>query len=277
MGVEPRLPTTEEQRAELGAAREPDRSSLRSEQKGEHQRERVSVRKVADEKPDQEGDHETDHHAQQSTQQVRQRGAREPKVDPAPPAQQVRRAEVREDQTFERGQPDDRPARVGVGAQAPDHEITEQETTDHPEPRPCPSGEILGTLHGLPPQETERPASLMNAPDLMGEGNAAERASARVRTSTTSRPEGRPAREPAGINARVRPCRAASWRRRSRWPTRRTSPDNPSSPITSRPSGIGLFFSLLMIDRASPRSAAGSVIRMPPATLTKTSDLAKET
>src|SRR5205807_6992688 len=154
-----------------------------------------------------------------------------------------------------------------------DHEITEQKTTDHSEPHPEPSGQILGTLHGLPPQETEIPASLINAPDRICVGNAAETASATVRTSTTSRPEGRPASEPAGIKARVRPCLAASCRRRSRWPTRRTSPDNPSSPITSRPSGIGLLFSLLTIDRARPRSAAGSVIRMPPATLTKMSEV----
>src|SRR5207247_9072644 len=128
-----------------------------------------------------------------------------------------RRAQVREDQTFQGRQPDDRPARVRA-RDAPDHEITEQKTADHSEPRPQPAGGILGTLHELPPQETVSPASLMNSPDLMGEENAAETASATDRTSTTSRPVGRPALKPAGIKARARQGRRAAWRRRPSWP-----------------------------------------------------------
>src|SRR5438309_12089100 len=152
----------------------------------------------------------SDDHAQQSTQQIRQRGARQPEVEISPPAQHVRRAEVSEYQSFQRGQPDDRPAGMSASAQTPDDEITEQKTTDHSEPGSGPAGQILGPFHGLPPQETVSPAPLINAPDWMGLGNAAETASATDRTSTTSRPDGRPARAPAGIKARVRPCLAAS-------------------------------------------------------------------
>src|SRR5438309_8915521 len=88
----------------------------------------------------------SDDHAQKSTQQIRQRGARQPEVEISPSAQHVRRAEVREYQSFQRGQPDDRPARMGASAQAPDHEITEQKTTDHSEPGSDPAGQILGTF-----------------------------------------------------------------------------------------------------------------------------------
>src|SRR5438309_4742045 len=202
MGVDLVLSASKKQRRQLSAAGQTQRRALGGEKQRQHERQHHAVRKVANEEAYQRRDDQTRDDAQQSTQQVRQRSARQPEVDPPPPAKQVRRAQVGKDQTFQGRQPDDRPARARV---APDHEITEQKTTDHSEHHPEPSGQQLGTLHGLPPQETESPASCMNAPDLMGEENAAETASARVRTSTTSRPEGRPALAPAGIKARVRP------------------------------------------------------------------------
>src|SRR5205807_10394621 len=174
-------------------------------QNGKDKRQWIAVRQVPHERTDQDRDDKTDDHAKETTEQVGQRSAGQPEIDRSPPAQQVRRSEVREDQAFQCAQRDDGLARVRSGTEAPNHEITERETTDHSEPRPSPSGEILGTLHGLPPQETEIPASSMNAPDFMGEENTAETASATERTSTTLRPDGRPALAPNGINARVRP------------------------------------------------------------------------
>src|SRR5207237_989071 len=82
-------------------------------------------------KTEQSRDHQSNDDAQQSAEQVRQRSARQPEVDLPPPAEQVWRAEIGKDQTFQGRQPDDRPARARV---APDHEITEQKTTDHSEP-----------------------------------------------------------------------------------------------------------------------------------------------
>src|SRR6202022_2851671 len=158
---------------------------------GEHERQRIAIRKVAHEKADQDGDDEAHDHAENAAQQVGQQSARQPEIECPPATQHVRRAQVREYQSFQRGQPDDDVARPVV-PRSVDQEITEHKSTDHSEPRTAPAGETPGTLHELPPQETDTPASLMNVPDLIGVENAAEAASARVLTSTTSRPDGRP-------------------------------------------------------------------------------------
>src|SRR5206468_11585721 len=179
----------------------------------------VSIRKVADEDADEDGDDQADDHAHQSAEHVGEWSGRQPKVEPPPSSQHVGRAKVGEDQTFEGRQPDARPARVRA-RDAPDHEITEQKTTDHSEPRPQHAGEILGTHHGLPPQETDSPASAMNTPALMGEEKAADTASATDRTSTTSRPAGRPRPGPrrghTGAPARPPPPPAPAAPRRAR-------------------------------------------------------------
>src|SRR5437879_13288786 len=136
---------SEEQRGKLGAPRDADPRAQGREQQRQHERTKNAVWEVAHEYTDQSRDHQSNDDAQQSAEQVRQRSARQPEVDLPPPAEQVWRAEIGKDQTFQGRQPDDRPARARV---APDHEITEQKTTDHSEPHPEPSGQILGTLNG---------------------------------------------------------------------------------------------------------------------------------
>src|SRR5260370_14197076 len=236
----------EQERRQLGTAGEPDRGALRREQQREHKRKRVTIGQVAHEVADENRYDEAGDHAEKAAQKVGQRSAGQPEVERSPATEHVRRAQVGKYQSFQCGQPDDDVSGVWV-PHAADQEITEHETTDHSEPRPQPPGEKLGTLHGLPPQETDTSVPAMNAPDLIGLENAPQTASASVRTSMTSRPECRPAFAPAGIKARVSPCRAASWRRHSSCPTRSTSPVNPSSPITTRPSGNGPLLLLLAI------------------------------
>ena len=74
-----------------------------------------------------------------------------------------------------------------------------------------------------------------------------------------------------GTRQRLKPSLAASFRRRERWLTARSSPESPTSPMAARSSGSGTFWKLEATARARARSAAGSLMRMPPTTLTKTS------
>src|SRR6267378_3642295 len=238
------LRAPKQQSRQLRPTRDANRRAKQCEQQREHERKHDAVRQVTDEHADEHGHDEADDHAEQTADEIGQRSLREAQVEASPAAEHVRRAQVREDQSLHRGQADQHPTLM-VDPREADERITQEKPTDDSDPHPDATGEGIGTLHGLPPQGTDTSGSFINAPDLMGERCAAEIASASVRTSTTSRPACRPARAPAGIKARVRPCRAASWRRRSSWPTRRTSPANPSSPIATRPSGSGLFLVLL--------------------------------
>src|SRR5262245_22011937 len=70
-----------------------------------------------------------------------------------------------------------------------------------------------------------------------------------------------------GTRASVKPSLAASLSRWSRWPTARTSPLSPTSPKLTRCSGIGVPERAETRAPATAKSAAGSVIRRPPATL----------
>ena len=71
----------------------------------------------------------------------------------------------------------------------------------------------------------------------------------------------------AGAMARVKPSLAASFKRTSGWLTGRTSPDRLISPKQAVPSGIGLSLIEDISAAATARSAAGSPMRRPPATL----------
>ena len=70
-----------------------------------------------------------------------------------------------------------------------------------------------------------------------------------------------------GANAVRKPSLAASFRRASRWPTARTSPPSPISPNTTMSAGTGVSASDEISAAATARSAAGSAMRRPPATL----------
>ncbi|TME68969.1 MAG: hypothetical protein E6I50_06605 [Chloroflexi bacterium] len=147
VGVSLVRPRAKEQRGDLGTPGQADRGALRRQQQREHEGKTIAIGQVAHEDADQNSDDKTNRHAEKSTQQVGQRSARQPEVDPPPSTEHVRRAQIGKDQSFQGRQPDDRPARVRV-AVGPNHEITEQKTTDHSEPRPEESGQILGPRHG---------------------------------------------------------------------------------------------------------------------------------
>src|SRR5260221_195233 len=70
-----------------------------------------------------------------------------------------------------------------------------------------------------------------------------------------------------GTSAAVKPSLPASLRRASAWPTGRTSPDRPISPKITVSAGIGRKLSADTSAAATARSAAGSAMRKPPATL----------
>src|SRR5690606_15062984 len=92
-----------------------------------------------------------------------------------------------------------------------------------------------------------------------------------ARVSRPSAPRPRAARRLAGRMARLKPSFAASLMRLSIWLTGRTSPDSPSSPKTTVPAGNGWLVREEMTAAATARSAAGSLMRRPPATFRYTS------
>ena len=125
----------EEKRRQLGPACEPDRGALGGEQQGKDRGHQDPVWQVPHEDTDESGDHQSDDHAEEPAQQVGQRGAGQPEVEGAPAAEHVRRAQVGEDQAFQRGQADDHVAGIRVGPAA-DQEIAEQKAADQAERRP---------------------------------------------------------------------------------------------------------------------------------------------
>ena len=64
----------------------------------------------------------------------------------------------------------------------------------------------------------------------------------------------------------AKPSFAASLRRASAWATGRTRPDRPISPKTTVSAGTGVSVSAETSAAATARSAAGSLMRRPPAT-----------
>src|SRR5487761_1379651 len=88
---------------------------------------------------------------QHAAQEIGQGSAGQAKVESPPTSKHVRRAEVRKDQAFQARQPDDHVAGIRVSF-SPDQEIAEQETANQAKRRPQPAGQLLRTLHGIPPR-----------------------------------------------------------------------------------------------------------------------------
>jgi hypothetical protein len=67
-------------------------------------------------------------------------------LNPRQPTEHVRRAQVREDQTLDRGQADEYPTLVGDPRQA-DERVTQKKAADDSDPHSDATGEGIGTLH----------------------------------------------------------------------------------------------------------------------------------
>src|SRR5271167_2048469 len=111
-----------------------------------------------------------------------------------------------------------------------------------------------------------------------GSGPNGDRSGAKRSTSSFRWPIGAvssPAATPAsrrfprriGVHASAKPSLAASLSRASVWPTGRTSPERAISPNTTVSVGTGVSVRAETSAAATARSAAGSTMRNPPATL----------
>src|ERR1700740_684223 len=117
-----------------------------------------------------------------------------------------------------------------------------------------------------PASRQENPYATAFGRRAPGAGSASDRACASVAASHA------PVPLPGGASTALQPCFAASSRRRSGWPTQRSSPVRPNSPKQARGVSCSATPKLaLATASATARSQPGSSTRTPPTTFTNTS------